>query len=132
VPFNEADPSGIVLNSVTVVIWVNQYNMTHSALPKSPRVLLPDFEAIEGVMNEKHQANLKAKAREASSASTNAKGNPKKHSASGNLGEQVPKKVRPAKFCQCCKNKGGPHPTHNTNECCKYNKDGNPRGSGCR
>jgi hypothetical protein len=34
--------------------------------------------------------------------------------------------VRPAKFCQHCKNKGGPHLTHNTNECHKYNKHGNP------
>jgi hypothetical protein len=31
-----------------------------------------------------------------------------------------------AKFCQRCKSKGGPHLTHNTNKCRKYNKDGNP------
>jgi hypothetical protein len=30
------------------------------------------------------------------------------------------------KFCQRCKSKGGPHLTHNTKECCKYSKDGNP------
>jgi hypothetical protein len=35
-------------------------------------------------------------------------------------------KARPAKFCQYCKNKGGPHLTHNTNKCRKYNKAGNP------
>jgi hypothetical protein len=29
-------------------------------------------------------------------------------------------------FCQHCKNKGGPHLTHNTNKCHKFNKDGNP------
>jgi hypothetical protein len=71
--FNEADLARIVLNLVPVT-WVNWYNMTHSMLPKSPSVLLPDLEAIERVMNENHQANLKAKAKEASSASTSAKG----------------------------------------------------------
>jgi hypothetical protein len=34
--------------------------------------------------------------------------------------------VRPPKFYQCCKSKGGPILTHNTNKCCKYNKDGIP------
>jgi hypothetical protein len=127
VAFDEADLAGFVLNSLSLPItWMNQYNMTHSMLPKSPHVLLPDLEAIEHVMNEKHQANIKAKAKEASSASTSVNGNPKKCSATGNLGEQVPKKARPAKFCQHCKNKGGPHLTHNTNQCCKYNKDSNP------
>jgi hypothetical protein len=76
-------------------------------------------------MNKKHQASLKAKAKEALSASMSTKGSSKKHSMSGNPGERVPKKERPVKFCQRCKNKGGPHPTHNTNECHKYNMDGN-------
>jgi hypothetical protein len=57
--------------------------MMHSMLPKSPHVLLPDLEAIERVINEKHQASLKAKAKEASSASTSTKGSSKKISASG-------------------------------------------------
>jgi hypothetical protein len=66
-------------------------------------------------MNEKHQMSLKAKAKEASFASNSAKGSSKKDSASGNPNEQVPKKARLAKFCQHCKNKSGPHLTHNTN-----------------
>jgi hypothetical protein len=64
VPFNEADLAGIVLNLV-LVTWVNQYNMTHSTLPKSQMALLPDLEAIKHVMNKRHQATLKAKAKEA-------------------------------------------------------------------
>jgi hypothetical protein len=28
-------------------------------------------------------------------------------------------------FCQHCKAKGGPHLTHNTKECCRYNGNGN-------
>jgi hypothetical protein len=73
VPFYEADLSGIVLNLVPV-IWVNQYNMTHLTLPKSPRALLPDLEAIKRIMNKKHQASLKANAKEVSAASATTKG----------------------------------------------------------
>jgi hypothetical protein len=106
VPFNEADLAGIVLNLVPSS-WVNQYNMTHSTLPKNPRALLNDLEAIKQVMDEKHSASLKAKVKEASAASAAAKGSSKKHSASGSSGElQVPRKARPSKFCQHCKAKG--------------------------
>jgi hypothetical protein len=78
-------------------------------------------------MDEKHSSSLKAKAKEASAASTAAKGSSKKHPASGSSGElRVPKKARPSKFCQHCKAKGGPHLTHNTKECRRYNGNGNP------
>ncbi len=81
-------------------------------------------------MDEKHNATLKTKAKEATAASAAAKGSIKKHSASGNSGElQVPKKARPSKFCQHCKAKGGPHLTHNTKECHRYNRNGNPISS---
>jgi hypothetical protein len=104
--------------------------MTHSMLPKNPRALLNNLEAIERVMDEKHNATLKAKAKEATAASTAAKGSSNKHPASGNSGElQVPKKARPSKFCQYCKAKGGPHLTHNTKECRRYNGNGNPVSS---
>jgi hypothetical protein len=46
-------------------------------LPKSPHVFLLDLEVVKLVMNEKHQANLKAKAKEASSAFTSTKGTPR-------------------------------------------------------
>jgi hypothetical protein len=68
VPFDEADLAKIVLNLVPSS-WVNQYNMMHSTLPKNPRALLNNLEAIEQVMEEKHSASLKAKAKEASAAS---------------------------------------------------------------
>jgi hypothetical protein len=117
VPFDEADLAGIVLDLVPSS-WVNQYDMMHFTLPKNPRALLNDLEAIEQVMDEKHRASLKAKAKEASAASTAAKGSSKKHPASGSSGElQAPKKARPSKFFQHCKAKGGPHLTHNTKEC---------------
>jgi hypothetical protein len=105
---------------------MNQYNMMHLTLPKSPRAILPDLEATKHVMDKKHQASLNAKAKEASAASAIAKGSSKKRPASGNPSEQVPKKAKPKKICQHCKNKAGPHLTDNTKECRRYNKDGNP------
>jgi hypothetical protein len=100
--------------------------MMHSTLPKYPRALLNDLEAIERVMDEKHSASPKAKAKEASAASTAAKGSSKKRSASRSSGElRVPKKARPSKFCQHCKAKCGPHLTNNTKEWCRYNGKGN-------
>jgi hypothetical protein len=129
VPFDEADLAGIVLNLV-LSSWVNQYNMMHSMLPKNPMALLNNLEAIERVMDEKHNATLTAKAKEATAASAATKGSSKKHPASGNSSElQVPKKARPSKFCQHCKAKGGPHLTHNTKECHRYNRNGNPISS---
>jgi hypothetical protein len=122
--FNEADLARIVLNSV-MVSWMNQYNMMHLTLPESTRALLQDLETIEYIMDERHEAGLKAKAKEAS-ASAIAKGTSKKRSASGSPGEQVPKMGKPMKFCQHCKAKGGPCLTHNTKECCRYKVMGDP------
>jgi hypothetical protein len=85
VPFDEADLAGIVLNSVPVS-WMNQYNMTHTTLSDGTRTLLQDLELIKRVMEEKHEASLKVKAKEAA-ASAIAKGSSKKRSASGNPSE---------------------------------------------
>ncbi len=46
VPINKADLAGIMLNLVPSS-WVNQYNMMHSTLPKNPRALLNNLEAIK-------------------------------------------------------------------------------------
>jgi hypothetical protein len=86
VPFNEADLAGIVLNLVPSS-WVNQYDMMHATVPKNHRALPTDLEAIEQVMDEKHHATLKPKAKEASAASGAAKGSSKKRSTSGSPGE---------------------------------------------
>ncbi len=128
--FDEADLARIVLNLVPVS-WMNQYNMTHTTLPDKTRTLLQDLELIEQVMDKKHEASQKVKAKEAA-ASAITKQSSKKCSASGNLGEQVPKKGKPSKFCQHCKAKGGLHLTHNTKECRRYNKNGNPMAAAAR
>ncbi len=121
IPFDEADLAGIVLKAVPTS-WVNQYNLTHSTLPKSPRLLLPDLENIEHVMNKKRAKLAKTRGKDGT-ALAGAKSNPKMRASTGST-ERVPKKARTAKFCQHCKSNGGPYTSHNTKECRKYNKDG--------
>ncbi len=88
VPINKADLAGILLNLVPS-FWVNQYNMMHSTLPKNPRALLNNLEAIKQVMDKKHNASLKAKAKEANSASAAAK--------------EVPRSIPPLEVPMNCK-----------------------------
>jgi hypothetical protein len=107
-PFNKADLAEIMLNSVPSS-WVNQYNMTHSTLPKNPRALLNDLEAIEQVMEEKHNATLKAKAKEVTAASAAAKGSSKKHPASGSPGIcKSQRRLGPASFASTARQRAGP------------------------
>ena len=98
ITFDKADLATIVLLSV-LMSWQNQYNLNHSTVPKSTCMLLLDLEAIERVMVEKKGENLKAK-RKGSTATSEAKGNPKRKASGGPTG-QVPKKGRSEKFCQC-------------------------------
>ena len=122
VPFNKANLANIVLKAVPIS-WVNQYNLNHSTLPKSPRLLLPALDNIKRVMNEKRAESAKTRAKDGV-ALAGAKSNSPKKRASVGSSKQVSKKACTVKFCQHCKNNGGPHMTHNTKECCKYNKDG--------
>jgi hypothetical protein len=124
VPFDEADLAGIILNSVPVS-WLNQYNMTHQTPPSGTRALLQDLEPIKHVMEEQHKDVHKVKAKNPAGSNI-AQGSSKKRSGSGNPNKRVPKKGKPSKFCQHCKAKGGPHLTHNTKECRRYNRNGIP------
>ncbi len=45
IPFGKADLAAIVMASVPMS-WQNQYNLNHSAIPKSTHTLLPDLEAM--------------------------------------------------------------------------------------
>jgi hypothetical protein len=123
IPFGEADLAAIVLSSVPMS-WQNQYNLNHSTFPESTRTLIPDLEAIEQVMVEKKDANLKAKGK-GSTAPSESKGNPK-HKASGGLTGRVPKKGRSEKFCQRCKAYGRPFTMHNTLDCRHYDRNSKP------
>jgi hypothetical protein len=126
--FGDGELASIILAS-TPQTWQNQYNLTHSTVPESPRALLPDLENIERVMNERYAEKQKAKGK-SKEAKPDGGGNPSpKKRSSGGSSERVPKKVRSEKFCQRCKTHGGPHLTHNTSDCRKYDKDGKPLGT---
>jgi hypothetical protein len=108
VPFNKADLAKIVLNLVPSS-WVNQYNMMHSMLPKNPRALLNNLEAIEQVMDEKHIATLKVKAKEVNTASVTAKEVPRSI-----LHLEIPvncksqRMLGPASFASTARRRAGP------------------------
>jgi hypothetical protein len=121
IPFDKADLAVIVLKAVPI-LWVNQYNLTHLTLPKSPWLLLLDLENIEHVMNKKRAELAKAKGKDGT-ASAGAKSSPTKRVSTGS-NEQVPKKACSTNFCQHCKNNGEPYASHNTKECRKYDKNG--------
>ena len=81
VPFDKANLAGIVLKAIPTLV-VNQYNLTHWTLPKSPRLLLSDLENIKRVMNKKRVESAKARGRNGT-ASAGAKSNPKKRASMG-------------------------------------------------
>ncbi len=114
IPFGKADLAAIVLVSVPMS-WQNQYNLNQSTVLESTCTLLPDLEAIECIMVEKHNKKLKAKVK-ASTAWSEAKSNPKRK-ASGSPTGWVPKSGCSEKFCQRCKAHGGSYQTHNTLDC---------------
>jgi hypothetical protein len=123
IPFGEADLAAIVLAYVPVSRQ-NQQNLNHSTVLESTRTLLPDLEAIECIMVEKHNKKLKVKGK-ASTAWSKGKSNPK-HKASGGPTGQVPKKGYSENFCQHCKAHGSPYQTHNTLDCCCCERNGKP------
>jgi hypothetical protein len=93
-------------------------------VPELMHVLLPDLEAIERFMVEKHNKKLNTKGK-AATAQPKAKSNPKRKASGGPTG-QVPKKGHSEKFCQHCKAHGSPYQTHNTLDCCLYDSNGKP------
>jgi hypothetical protein len=79
--------------------------------------LLASLEAIECVCTPK-----KAPVPSGEKASQKNKAGIKRPNTGATL--WVPKKVRFEKSCELCKKYDGPHTTHATKDCCKYEKDG--------
>jgi hypothetical protein len=81
IPFGKADLAAIVLASVPMM-WQNQYNLTHLMVPESTHGLLPNLEAIERVMVEKQNENLKANGK-ATAARPDVKSSPNRKASGG-------------------------------------------------
>jgi hypothetical protein len=123
VPFPEAELGAHVLRMCPLA-WQDQYNLNEKGMtPLDMRTLLTSLEAIERVCTHE-----KGKQEEKSEKSSfNGKKGGKRPGTDPTA--RVPKKVRFAKNCDLCKKHGGAHMTHNTGECCKYEKDGTEKAS---
>ena len=128
VPFNKLTLASIILSHLPVA-WRNQYNLTHTIVPESPRAILLDLENLKKVFaersNEAARAN-KAKVAPAAKAVDHVPRKGKREHGGG-PSKGTPKKGRTDKFCKHCKAVDGPFTTHNTTECRRFNKDGSQK-----
>ncbi len=126
VPFTEATHASIILSHLPVA-WRNQYNLTHSTVPESPRAMLMDLENIKKLFVKKNNKKARANKAKAATASKTAERMPKKHAHRGGSDQGAPQKGHSAKYCKWCKVAGRPYTTHNTIRCCRFKKDGKPK-----
>jgi hypothetical protein len=99
--------------------WQTQYDLAENSTPVSTRALLLVLENI------KNNVELDAKP----ASMTKAKGAEQKCKMESE-DSRIPKKPKKVgwteKHCMLCKKHGGTHKTHNTRDCCRFNKDGTP------
>jgi hypothetical protein len=122
VAFPEADLDSHILQMCPHT-WQDQFNLHEKGLnPMDMRSLLQRLEAIERVCTQE-----RSNAQSTKKASTkNEKGNkrPGKEST-----YNIPKKACSEKHCNLCKKHRGTHTTHNTQDCCRYEKNGNEKSN---
>eukprot|EP00804_Cyclotella_cryptica_P021700 CCRYP_012865-RA/>CCRYP_012865-RA protein AED:0.10 eAED:0.80 QI:0/0/0/1/1/1/3/0/405 len=101
--------------------WQDQYHLLEKCYLEEVKPLLLILEQIE-VVHQVDERQLSSKPAKAQGAKPFV------------LGAQIPKKPKQActeytridKNCKLCKKHGDARTTHNTAECCRYNKDGTP------
>jgi hypothetical protein len=126
VPFTKATHASIILSHLPVA-WKNQYNVTHSTVPKSPRATLVDLENIKKLFVEKYSKKARANKAKAATASKMAERMLKKRVHGGGSNKGARQKGHSAKYCKWCKAANGPYTTHDTIECCRFEKDDTPK-----
>jgi hypothetical protein len=126
VPFTEATHASIILSHLPVG-WRNQYNQMHKTVPELPHAMLQDLKNIEKLFVEKYNQKVRANKAKAGTAPKTAEHVPKKRAHGGGSNRGAPKKGHSAKYCKWRKNANGPYTTHNTIECCRFEKDGMPK-----
>eukprot|EP00804_Cyclotella_cryptica_P002897 CCRYP_020869-RA/>CCRYP_020869-RA protein AED:0.31 eAED:0.75 QI:0/0/0/1/1/1/3/0/338 len=115
-PLDDADLATHLLRMCPAK-WQNQYDLTENTTPVSTRALLLVLENIE---NNAELDNKPANTTKAKGADTKRK----MESIDSRIPKK-PKKVGWTKSTVCYKH-GGPHKSHNTCDCRRYNKDGTP------
>jgi hypothetical protein len=126
VPFTEATHASIILSHLPVA-WRNQYELMHKTVLELPCVMLQDLDNIEKLFVEKYNEKAQANKAKAATAPKTAERLPKKHVHGGGSDRGAPKKGHSAKYCKWCKNANGSYTTHDTIECCRFEKDGMPK-----
>jgi hypothetical protein len=117
VPFTEAELGAHVLRMCPLQ-WQDQYNMNkRDMMPMDMCSLLTLLEAIKRVCSYK-------KGKLESSEKSSHKSKKGKKCPVTEFTARVPKKVCFEKNCDLCKNHGGAYTTHNTRDCCRFEKDG--------
>jgi hypothetical protein len=97
--------------------WQDQYNLNEKGMMLMDlRSLLTSLEAIKHVC-------IHEKAKLESSEKAFHKGQKGKKCPGAKSTARVPKKVHFEKHSNLCKRHGGAYTTHNTKDCCRYEKD---------
>jgi hypothetical protein len=123
-PFTEAE-LGVHVLRMCPLPWQDQYNMIKKGMMSMDMCsLLTLLEAIERICTHK-----KGKPDQEKSKKSSHKSKKRKKCPGTSPTVWVPKKVRFEKHCNLCKKHRGAHTTHNTGECCKYEKDGTEKSS---
>jgi hypothetical protein len=116
--FPEADLASHVLRMCPYT-WQDQYNLhKKSGAPTAMHSLLQSLEAIECVCGQEGSNKSNPSCDEKPSHSKK-----KGMKQPGTESPRVPKKVRTKKHCDLCKKHGGAYTTHNTRDCCRFEKD---------
>jgi hypothetical protein len=114
-PFMEAKLGSHVLR-ICPIQWQDQYNMNKKGMTLMDMCLhLTLLEAIKHVCTYK-----KAKPESSEKASNKGKKGKKRYGT--NTMARVPKKVHFEKHFDLCKKHGGAYTTHNTHDCCRFEK----------
>jgi hypothetical protein len=117
VPFTEAELGAHVLHMCPLQ-WQDQYNMDKKGMmPMDMHSLLTLLEAIKRVCTYK-----KGKSKSSEKSSHKSKKGKKRPGTKSTA--RVPKEVHFEKNCNLCKKHGGAYTTHNTHDCCRFEKDG--------
>jgi hypothetical protein len=120
VAFPEADLASHVLRMCPHT-WQDQFNLYEKGLdPMDMRSLLQHLEAIERVCTQK-----KSNAQSTKKASTKTEKENKRPGTESTY--KIPKKAQTEKHCDLCKKHGGAYTTHNTQDCRRYEKNGNEK-----
>jgi hypothetical protein len=117
VPFMEAELLGAHVLRMCPLQWQDQYNMNKKGMmPMNMSSLLTALEAIECVCTY-------GKGKSESSEKSLHKSEKGKKRPGTNSTVRDSKKVLFEKHCNLCKKHGGAYTTHNTRDCCRFEKD---------